>query len=536
MRNHSGATLTINNSTVSGNSGGSVGGIDNDVGGTLEVNNSTITGNSVSPGPTPGPGGIFAGGTETLNSTIVAGNVSNGTPSDIDFGSIDTANYNLIGDAATSGGILNGTNGNIVGNSGSGTLDIHTILDTNLAFNGGPTQTHALVCGGLAIDNGKNFAGTTTDQRGAGFARTFDDPDVANASGGDGSDIGAFEVQEICNRPPVAVDDSYSTDEDTPLSVPAPGVLGNDSDPDNGDTITAALVSGPSHAAANSFTLNADGSFSYTPSSNYNGNDSFTYKAVDSHNAESNVVTVNITINAVNDPPAIIGGSISRAQNGGSSNSQVATVSDVDNPAGSLTVTVQSAPTGITVTNIVNTNGTITADVAAGCSAATGSNTVVLQVSDGQATTNGNLTVNVTANTTAPVITPKAPIVIQQATNHGYRTFTIAQMVQSATDDCDGNVINNVVIEKATSDEVENSPGPGDGNTLNDIVIAADCKSVQLRAERDGTLNGRVYLVTLRVSDSAGNIGRATYRVSVPVGRNPAVDSGVHYTVNGTCP
>ena len=94
-----------------------------------------------------------------------------------------------------------------------------------------------------------------------------------------------------------------------------PGVLGNDSDPDNGDTITASLVSGPSHAV--SFTLNADGSFSYTPSSNYNGNDSFTYKAVDSHNAESNVATVNITINAVNDPPSITGGAISARKTAG---------------------------------------------------------------------------------------------------------------------------------------------------------------------------------------------------------------------------
>jgi VCBS repeat-containing protein len=292
------------------------------------------------------------------------------------------------------------------------------------------------------------------------------------------------------------------------------------------------LVSGPSHGT---LTLNADGSLSYTPAANYNGSDSFTYKAVDSHNAESNVATVNITITAVNDPPTIIGSTISRAQNGGSSNSQIATVADVDNSAGSLTITLQSSPTGITVTNIVNTNGNITANVAASCSAALGANTVVLRVSDGQATTNGNLTVNVTANTTAPVITPKAPIVIQQSPNHGYQTFTINQMVQSATDDCGGNVINNVVIEKATSDEVEDAPGGGDGNTLNDIVIAGNCKSVQLRAERDGTLNGRVYLVTLRATDTAGNIGRATYRVSVRVGDNSPVDSGVRYTVLSNC-
>jgi hypothetical protein len=54
-----------------------------------------------------------------------------------------------------------------------GTIDINTVLDTNLAFNGGPTKTHAMVCGGLAIDNGKNFSGLTTDQRGPGFARTM---------------------------------------------------------------------------------------------------------------------------------------------------------------------------------------------------------------------------------------------------------------------------------------------------------------------------------------------------------------------------
>jgi hypothetical protein len=87
-----------------------------------------------------------------------------------------------------------------------------------------------------------------------------------------------------------------------------------------------------------------------------------------------------------------------------------------------------------------------------------------------------------------------------------------------------------VVIEKATSDE----PDGGD-STLNDIVIASGCKSVQLRAERDGTKDGRVYHITLGVKDSSGNLTTAVYNVSVPVGKAPAVDSGVHYTVNSTC-
>ena len=75
--------------------------------------------------------------------------------------------------------------------------------------------------------------------------------------------------------PPVAVTDSYVASEDSPLSRPAAaGVLGNDNP--NGNTIEAVLVSPASHG---SLTLAADGSFTYSPAPNYNGADSFSYKA-----------------------------------------------------------------------------------------------------------------------------------------------------------------------------------------------------------------------------------------------------------------
>jgi VCBS repeat-containing protein len=105
------------------------------------------------------------------------------------------------------------------------------------------------------------------------------------------------------NTAPSALADAYSTNEDTPLNVPADGVLDNDSDNEN-DALTATLVAGP--ANAQSFTLNPDGSFSYTPNANYHGGDSFTYKANDGQ-ADSNVVTVTITVNSVNDPPTLAG-------------------------------------------------------------------------------------------------------------------------------------------------------------------------------------------------------------------------------------
>src|SRR6185295_17651618 len=93
------------------------------------------------------------------------------------------------------------------------------------------------------------------------------------------------------------------TNEDTPLAVGAPGVLGNDTDADAGDTRTAVLVSTTTHGA---LVLNADGSFTYTPTANYNGPDSFTYQAKDAAGALSNTATVTITVNPVNDAPVAV--------------------------------------------------------------------------------------------------------------------------------------------------------------------------------------------------------------------------------------
>jgi VCBS repeat-containing protein len=103
---------------------------------------------------------------------------------------------------------------------------------------------------------------------------------------------------DFVNEPPVAVADSYAAAEDTPLSVPAPGVLGNDTDA-NSPPLTAVPSTGPSHG---SLTLSPDGGFVYTPAANFNGTDSFTYRANDGE-LDSGTVTVTIHVSAVNDPP-----------------------------------------------------------------------------------------------------------------------------------------------------------------------------------------------------------------------------------------
>lgn len=100
----------------------------------------------------------------------------------------------------------------------------------------------------------------------------------------------------LSNNPPTAVNDNYTTPEDTALNG---NVLGNDSDSD-GNQLTAALVagSGPAHG---SLTFAANGAFTYTPTLNYHGPDSFKYTASDGIAATQ--ATASITVTPVNDPP-----------------------------------------------------------------------------------------------------------------------------------------------------------------------------------------------------------------------------------------
>jgi hypothetical protein len=100
----------------------------------------------------------------------------------------------------------------------------------------------------------------------------------------------------------IADADAYSTDEDTTLivSVIADGVLKNDTDPDTAAASLQAVLVGGNPANAETFALAPNGTFSYTPKSNFNGQDTFQYKVNDG-TADSNTVTVTITVNAVND-------------------------------------------------------------------------------------------------------------------------------------------------------------------------------------------------------------------------------------------
>jgi CSLREA domain-containing protein len=192
--NPGGASVTVGSLVAENTAGGRGGGIASL--GAATISASTVSGNVAGAG-----GGVFNQETGTVNAqnTLIADNTAGGGGSAPDFAGVLTSfGYNLLEN--TSGASVVGTaTGNIFGQD--------PLLDPILRNNGGPTRTHALRVGSPAIDKGSAvFPTVSADQR--GLPRPFDFPAIPNATGGNGSDIGAFErqSQEIFRSTPFDFD------------------------------------------------------------------------------------------------------------------------------------------------------------------------------------------------------------------------------------------------------------------------------------------------------------------------------------------
>ena len=110
------------------------------------------------------------------------------------------------------------------------------------------------------------------------------------------ADCSEFDVFEdgvvIGNEPPVANDDNYNTQVDTPISIPAPGVLANDSDLDS-DPISVSLMDAVS-AEGGTVTDDSAGGFTYTPPAGFTGVDTFMYQITDGIEFDTAVVTITV--------------------------------------------------------------------------------------------------------------------------------------------------------------------------------------------------------------------------------------------------
>jgi hypothetical protein len=130
----------------------------------------------------------------------------------------------------------------------------------------------------------------------------------------------------------------------------------------------------------------------------------------------------------------------------------------------------------------------------------------------------------------APVITLNGNSISLWPPDKSLHTINISDLVAGASDNFDPNVnLGSVFIASVSSDEGTAASG--------DVVIAADCKSVQLRQARDGNGDGRVYTITFGARDAAGNTSFVTAQVTVPhdQGGGAAVDSGAAYSINSAC-
>ena len=140
----------------------------------------------------------------------------------------------------------------------------------------------------------------------------------------------------------MAFDDAHTVNEDETLDVAAPGVLTNDTDADL-EALTASPLTGVSNGT---LTLNADGSFTYTPDADFNGADSFTYNANDPSGAAA-AATVTIAVAPINDRPVLDTNTGVTLDEGGTISVTGAElrVTDVDNTADEITFTLTAPPT-----------------------------------------------------------------------------------------------------------------------------------------------------------------------------------------------
>lgn len=213
---------------------------------------------------------------------------------------------------------------------------------------------------------------------------------ITDGKGGTSSATVTITVAPV-NDAPVAVDDTAATPQNTTLTVPAPGVLANDTDIDSAP-LTAVLVSGP---ASGTLTLNPDGSFTFVPASGFVGFVTFTYHAFDG-SLPSNTATVKIDVFSTNSAPVAVDDTASTGSGVAVTIDVAANDSDADGDT--LVVTLGTPPA----------NGT------ASCSATActyqsnagfnGTDTFTYVVSDGKgATATATVTVNVVPCPAAPV-------------------------------------------------------------------------------------------------------------------------------------
>ncbi|MFT4924839.1 MAG: putative delta-60 repeat protein [Phenylobacterium sp.] len=364
----------------------------------------------------------------------------------------------------------------------SATTSVNTQVSILVLANDTDIDGDTLFISAANADNGTvNITGTSlTYQPNSDFAGT----DTINYTIGDGAG-GTASAQVVVtinsNQSPIAVDDSYSISEDTILTVPdgdnALSLLANDSDPEGSSlSVGSTAIAEPAHG---SLSLNSDGSFVYTPQSDFAGTDSFIYQLTDSEGGTA-TGTATITVLGINDTP--VGVDDSYTVNENSITIMAVLDNDTDVDGDTLSVTAATANVGTVV---------VLADSTLQYTAPSGTNTsdsIEYNISDGQGgTTFANVAITIVNLNDAPV-----------AVN------------DSASTDEDSSITFNVLDNDTDADN----------DTLTIVSVTSENGTHEVHQDNSITFtpaenfNGET---TLSYTISDGNDGTATGLVSITV-------------------
>jgi len=336
-----------------------------------------------------------------------------------------TITVNAVADGPIAGGDSASTGENVpvtisvLGNDSDpmgGSLTIQSVTQ--------PANGTAVVSGsGIVYTPAGGFSGVNT------FSYTV------QGAEGSASALVTVTVRSL-NEAPVAVNDAYATAEDTPLTIAAPGVTGNDSDADAGDTIEALLVAQPQHGT---LALNASGALTYTPAANYSGPDAFTYRVRDAGGLSSNTATVSLTVTAVNDPPVAVSDSYAVVEDGVlqiSAPGVRSNDSDPDTAFASLGVSLATGAQRGSLT--LNADGSL---IYTPFPNASGADSFTYRLTDGTASSTATVTIVITDvpdppqaaddAATTPEDTPVTINVIQNDTDSDSATLTLQSVTQA---------------------------------------------------------------------------------------------------------
>ena len=302
---------------------------------------------------------------------------------------------------------------------------------------------------------------------------------AVNAGGAAGPESASVQARPVrANNRPVAASDVATTNEDAAVVI---NVLTNDSDRDR-DALTVTSVTSPSSGTA---TVRSDNRITYTPNTNFNGNDQFSYTVSDGYGGSA-TAQVRVTVNAVNDSPVAMGSIDAQTVMVGGAAAEVDVSSKFKDPDGDdLTYTATTSAASIATTSVSESTVSISPVSA-------GSATITVTASDGSLTATQTIAVTV-----EPPTAPTAPTAPTVAATEGN-----AQVALSWAN------LNNATITKYQYRQSTN----GGSSWSPDWTDISGSSASTTSHTRTGLTNGTTYTFQVRAVN-AGGAGAASASV-----------------------